>query len=579
MIGCHRQILRILSVLTLAIGLTEPGLASAVGHLTPRVTIVLEPEAPNPDGMVPGLKVTIRSEGESVKAGQAILRMPRVAGNVATAANAMEDFSVADSKGPVPLTIRDDGEGDLRRWIAGRAVEGPFVVHYHVAIISGINPRGGGAPFELRSEGGGFSGALNAFAPLPDTETPQRVSLKWNFSAFGKDAVGLSSFGFGDVDSPEAIPVVKLSHAFFMGGRLGQYPTQPGPQGFFGAWQGATPFDAPALLQWTEGLYGHYRQFFGKTETAPFGVFLRPRPKNSGGNVAVLSGFVGTYGPQTDPETIKPILAHEMVHVFVGGLDGLGESPAQSWYSEGMADFYSRAFLLRYGLISHDQFIQKINAAAARYYTNPAIGAPNEDIPRLFWDDPGISVLPYDRGSFYFATVDEEVRKATNGAKSLDDLVLAMLDRRAHGVLADTAAWRSLVRQAVGQKGVDEFDAMLSGGVVEVPSDAFGACFARTTVPLPRYELGFDRKILSEHERIVRGVIPGSAAEKAGVRNGDKLLSPVGQASLLNGEALLNLKIGRGAEVTTITYLPRGEPINVHQWVRTTTSEDLNCAR
>ena len=60
MIGCHRQILRILSVLTLTIGLTEPGLASAAGQPTPRVTIVLEPEAPNPDGMIRGLKVTLR---------------------------------------------------------------------------------------------------------------------------------------------------------------------------------------------------------------------------------------------------------------------------------------------------------------------------------------------------------------------------------------------------------------------------------------------------------------------------------------------------------------------------------------
>jgi hypothetical protein len=47
-------------------------------------------------------------------------------------------------------------------------------------------------------------------------------------------------------------------------------------------------------------------------------------------------------------------------------------------------------------------------------------------------------------------------------------------------------------------------------------SDAFGPCFKRTTIPLRHFEMGFEPKSLIQHPRIVAGLVPGAAAERAG---------------------------------------------------------------
>ncbi|MDB5583025.1 MAG: peptidase [Bradyrhizobium sp.] len=556
-------------------GLVEPRIGSAADRAEQHLTIILEPETPGAGQEISGLKVKIRSDIEHLAAGDALLRMARVTGNVATAADAVEGISAVDARGPIHLTTQDDREGQMRRWIADRAVDGPVTVRYRLSITNSANPRGAAPPYELRSDDAAFSGAARAFLALPDTTIPLKVSLKWNLTALGKGAIGLSSFGVGDVDSAAPILTTDLDQAFFMGGQAGAYPARPNAQGFSSAWQGKPPFDSRALMLWTERLYGHYLQFFGARDTRPFSVFLRSNPINPGGGVQMLNSFVGTFGPQTNAEKLKGTLAHEMVHVFVGGLETFsggvktGLDQNSSWYSEGLAVFYERMLPLRFGQISPDAFLEDLNSTAGRYYTDVLINTPNPEIAKRFWADTRVRVLPYDRGSLYFATVDNKVRKATNGAKSLDDLVLAMLDRRAHGLPMDEAAWRTLIHGVLGQKGLDEFQAMLAGAVIDVPSDSFGPCFTRTSVPLRRYELGFDPKVLIEPERTVRGLIRGSAAEKAGLRNDDRILAPVSQDAIqADQKANLTLKIKRGTEVITITYLPRGETVDAFQWIR-----------
>ena len=78
-------------------------------------------------------------------------------------------------------------------------------------------------------------------------------------------------------------------------------------------------------------------------------------------------------------------------------------------------------------------FLDDLNSTAARYYTNVLIDTPNEEIPDGFWKDTRIRVLPYDRGSLYFAKLDAEIRAASEGKRSLDDIVRRMLAERRAG--------------------------------------------------------------------------------------------------------------------------------------------------
>jgi predicted metalloprotease with PDZ domain len=192
-------------------------------------------------------------------------------------------------------------------------------------------------------------------------------------------------------------------------------------------------------------------------------------------------------------------------------------------------------------------------------------------IPARFWADTRVRVLPYDRGAMYFAVLDEQIRSASQGRRSLDDLLLAAVEHRRQGQAVTHDYWVGLLRAELGEAGPQGLEAMLNGALMLPGSSAFGACFERTTAPLRRYELGFEPAALTESPRLVRGLIAGSAAEVAGVRDGDEIMKPVGQDGLQGDQTgMLSLSLKRGDAVFEITYLPRGETVEAWQWRRAT---------
>ena len=200
-------------------------------------------------------------------------------------------------------------------------------------------------------------------------------------------------------------------------------------------------------------------------------------------------------------------------------------------------------------------------------------------MPERFWADTRIRTLPYDRGMLYFATIDHAVRTRSEGARSLDDLMLAMLERSDREGGASNADWEAVLEAELGAEAVTGFRAFLEGEIPLPEPDAFGPCFTRTQAELRRYELGFDTAVLAEPVRIIRGLQPGSAAAEAGLQNGDEILQPVPQDHLQGSQDMtLTLEIRRGDAVFDVTYLPRGETVPAWQWERVEGVPDSACA-
>ncbi|MFV3075639.1 hypothetical protein [Niveispirillum fermenti] len=532
------------------------------------LSLVLKPGMADTAGHVPHVDVELVLQGSQAKEGAALFRLPTVASNVVTVADDIQDLTVNDSRGPLPVSSRDEPEQGLtayRIWHAARDVQGPVTVRYRAPVTNAPLVRGAAPPFNLRSETGGFSAAGNAFLILPaDDGQHYDLSLRWDLSAQPAGAVGLSSLGIGDATLSDQ-PAERLSDAYYMAGTVGTYGRS---DGYFGGWQGTPPFDAGGLLAWGDKLHGFYSRFFGDSTPGAYGVFMRPNPVNPGGGVEMTNSFALTFDDKTDLDDLKLTLAHEMLHTWVNSLDE-PKGLLSSWFGEGLAVFYQRALPYRAGMIDADQFLADLNYHAGRYYTNALAGTPNDDIPRQFWADTRVRVLPYDRGSMYFASVDHEVRSRSGGERSLDDLVQEMLTRRKAGHPLTRGDWEALVRRELGEKGVAAFTAMLGGALVLPASDAFGAEFRRTTRKLRRYELGFAPTALTSSPRIVSGLIPGSAADKAGLRDGDEIMKPVGQDGLQGRQdGWLVLDVRRGGERMEIRYQPRGETVDAWQWER-----------
>jgi predicted metalloprotease with PDZ domain len=321
-------------------------------------------------------------------------------------------------------------------------------------------------------------------------------------------------------------------------------------------------------MEWTGRLYERYAVFFKDNDRSPYAVFLRPNPINPGGGIGQEHSFVATFDDRTGVKDLKLTLAHEMLHTFIGGLNG-DEQLDEGWFSEGLAVYYQRTLPLRFGQISLDDFLIDLNETAGRYYTNALANTPNSEIPAHFWSNTLIRVLPYDRGALYFATVNDAIRKQSQGKRSLDDLVMAMLQRRREKGTIQRADWQEVVSAELGERGRRDFQSMLEGRPVLPAPDAFGPCLRRTTRPLRRYELGFDPTVRAERKRIVRGLSSGSAAERAGLRNGDEIARPFGQDAVqADQSATLTVEVVRNGKTVPISYLPRGETVAAYQWER-----------
>ena len=540
-----------------------------------RFEVLLKPGAADqPDG-VGHLDVTLRVTGVDVAPGAPLLALPVVIANTETVAAALKDLKATDAAGDVPLTYKDDPVSLVyaRHWSATRPVKGDLTVSYRAPIDNTPPKRGSGPPYQLRTEGGGLSAVGNTFILLPENENPYDVKVRWDLSALGAGAAATSSYGDGDV-SLGVGPAGRLARTVFMAGPMHRYPATAGSGGFSAVWLGTPPFDPAPTMVWTEKLHGWMTKFFRDPAEPPYRVFLRYNPINAGGGAALTNSFLTTYGKTGSGEALKGTLAHEMIHTWTA-VDGPGQ-----WFGEGNAVFYQVLLPMRAGLLSPDDYLADLNETARRYYSNALNDTPNDQIAPRFWEDTRIRVLPYDRGAMYFAVLDGQIRKASGGKRSVDDLVIEMVERERKGLPTDEAAWLSLLARELGQAGADTHSAMLRGALMLPEPDGFGPCFTRTTGKVRRFDLGFEPKSLVGDVKTIRDLKPNSEAAKAGLRNGDV----VTYAQALDGvqgdpQAKLTLQVTRDGKTFPISYLPRGEEVEIYQWARVAGVPDGACAR
>lgn len=502
-------------------------------------------------------------------AGETLLVMPLVASNVPTIATSVDEIQAHDDAGALTLYYRDQGSGleAQREWFANRRTQGPLRFSYRAELGRALAPRGAAPPIDLRAEAGAFSGAGATFLLRPP-EGRYDIQLTWDLSALGEAARGRSSL-LGK--NANGVTAIDLDSVYFMAGKIGVFPEQPDGSGFFSSWQGETPFNARDLMAWAKRLREHYQTFFS-AEPTPYGIFLRRNKVNPGGGMGMYRSFVVTYDDKrgNDPDELKLTFAHEMFHTFQPrmrpepGKSGL----SVSWFNEGLAMFYQARLPFRFGMIDADAYLADINYIAGRYYTNILGSTPNSEVPAGFWKDTRIRTLPYDRGFLYFVTVDVAMRQASDGKASLDKLVLAMLARQSRQGEIDIHDWEQALRSNLGEGAVQNLHAMLGGKVPLPGSAAFGPCFERVSRTMRRYQLGFEPAVLTESPRIVRGLIPGSAAARAGVRNGDTIARPVGQDQIQGEQnGVLTLHLQRDGKNLVVSYKPRGETVSAWQWV------------
>lgn len=126
------------------------------------------------------------------------------------------------------------------------------------------------------------------------------------------------------------------------------------------------------------------------------------------------------------PDRAKQLLAHEYLHTwFPAELGGYTDGASGYWFSEGFTNYYATRLLLDSGLWTEAELLEDLNAVLARHATSPARNAPAAEVEARFWTDPDVQKLPYDRGHLLALLLDHRIHTATEGRRSLLDILQA----------------------------------------------------------------------------------------------------------------------------------------------------------
>jgi len=512
----------------------------------------------------------------AVAEGKTLVQMPLVIASIPTVRYDGNALTASDAKGPIGLMQKDGAPqsfGTQRDWIASRATSGPVTLRFRALprrVDAGTRP---GPLFDLRAEGGGLNGAGLTFLPHLTSQQKYQIRLHWDLAGLPPSYRAVSCLGDGDASIEGTSDA--LTECYYAVGPLRIYPPGSGKTRRFGIyWLSDTPFDVPAVAAQIQKLFQYMSAFFHDAGGS-YRVFIRKNPYNSGGGTALRRSFMFGWNAERPPTVtgMEGLLAHEMTHNWPA-LEG--EHGDTSWYSEGTAEYYSILLSWRAGVIDAGEFLKRINQRARGYYQNPLQSLTLQQADARYWKESNASYVPYGRGWMYLAITDAQIRKHSGGKRSLDDLVVTLVDRARRGQSYTLADWVRLVSEELGPHARTEYEAMVRGVRLVPPPNAFGPCFRPETFQVRLTDLGFDESSLLEATKSIRGVRPGSNAALAGLKDGDEVV----RRSLPDQDdpnREMTLTIRRDGTERVIHYEPEGKAVEAWRWVRVREIPEADC--
>ncbi|WGM39203.1 hypothetical protein AMEJIAPC_02118 [Caulobacter sp. NIBR1757] len=286
------------------------------------------------------------------------------------------------------------------------------------------------------------------------------------------------------------------------------------------------------------------------------------------GGRGLAGGFALFAGPDLDLRTLRRIVAHEHTHSWisrqVGGFP-MRDDNLSAWFNEGFTEAVAGRSLLRSGQWSLEDFVTDLNESLLRYGLSPAVEASNRRLADERMTDFDVGKMPYDRGRLLAILWDRRFRQETGGKLGLDAVLaeqrrLAAADEGGdHRVPANELfPWAAL--KVTGLNLEQDIRRRVDNGErIELPADLFGDCGRLVEVRQPAFERGFDLLATLRNKGRLVGLVPGGPAERAGLRDGDRLR--ISEIPSRDSQTPLTYRVVDEAKrpLRTVTYLPVGE--------------------
>ena len=210
------------------------------------------------------------------------------------------------------------------------------------------------------------------------------------------------------------------------------------------------------------------------------------------------------------------------------------------WFSEGLTSTVGDMMLARAGVLDDRQYIDRVASEINELQTRPARAWQSVEESSLdawfegdaFYRSPQRSISYYNKGEILGVLLDLRMRQLTQGQKSLRDLFQWMNDNYAKKGLffPDSDGVQQAAETVTGQSFAEFFHEYVAG-VQELPYSEYfsfiGLQVAETTVHSVNW--GFTTTTNLGGQPEVSSVDKGSAAERAGVAVGDRVVEVNGK--------------------------------------------------
>jgi predicted metalloprotease with PDZ domain len=392
----------------------------------------------------------------------------------------------------------------------------------------------------------------------PDWPRQDRIRLSLNSKAMPARWKIANSFSAGNRIYTGTCTVNDLENSLHIGGDFRLYQRRLHGQSIYTAIRGNEwTFADSVLVKQAVRIIGGERDFWKDHQEPYFLLSLIPFEESGHYNGSALyhSFFMGMSPDAFAATQIHMLLAHEYMHHWIGGKLLLrGKEEEQYWFSEGFTEYYTYKTLHRNGIIGLPEYLGAINRTLSEYYLSPVRNATQKAAGDSFWLRGPYQRLPYTKGFTFAMYFDAMIGQRSKGKHSLDDLVFTLLNYHRSG---DSVSTREVL-QLLGNYSGAATDSLYQAWIVEGRTIPALPLKVAGTYPLKEaqlgiFQLGFDPSLQKKGAPMV-GVIEGSAAWQAGLRDGQLLQSYSFQFDNISQP----VKIGvlENGKLREISYLP-----------------------
>lgn len=321
-------------------------------------------------------------------------------------------------------------------------------------------------------------------------------------------------------------------------------------------------------------------KIYGENPNTHYTFIVHNRYRNGGGlehlNSTVLGASRDAYATEEGHQSFLELVAHEYFHLWnvkrlrpvaLGPFDYDNEVYTTNlWVAEGFTSYYENKLMLRAGFKNEQAFLTGLAGALGTVLNTP--GAKYQSAASSSFDAWIIGYRPnensknsaisyYNKGEIVGLLMDLEIANATNGLKSLDDVMKLMYYRHKQPNPGYTDAQFKTMVEKVAGKNFDDFWKKYVNGVDDIDYKKYFN-FAGVNIVNQNEDKNqpyFGATVTAQGVLVVTGVARASGAWNGGVNVNDILISiddVPAEASIEKMAVISNKNIGDEVTVKVI---------------------------